>query len=458
MSGYKRATVTISEQEYRRLHEADIKRRFRAPKKTRTENTEQMADLAQALQQMQARQREIEESLGHFDGQVDRASAEVLQTILDQNALSYGSLSAMVDQASARSDDALAYVSQLFAERMDQERAQYRQSLDALAQRLNAQNEERHTKEQTARRWLRQAVLLADSIHTQFEHERFLPGQLARVYRSLDLAQGNLAQGFLDSCLQTSQQAFLDLSDLRFELEQRVLEWQTEYRRAYHAIRDVLAQVELNASVHALGLDGEELPERVAVAYWTGGGYQRLLDNCRHVLDALVQEQHTIPIEDLRRTHQEWRPQLLERLASLVYEARLRALSSQLRMNIAERALQALESHGFTLDQSGYANDDMRQAFSAFLENGDGSQVTIEVVPNDAADQALANELIMTTEHMELKSEHEVRLQWQELCQTLNQDRLHVSRPEIRAVPPARAEQRVDSTPRLERTIVQPER
>ena len=458
MSGYKRATVTISEQEYRRLHEADMKRRFRGHKKTRVENSGQTAELAEALQQMQERQRQIEEALGDLDQHFDRAGTQAVQAILNQNALGYESLSAMVHEAAARNEDALAYLSQLFAERMDREREQYRQNLDVLAQRLSAQSQERYSKEQAARRWLRQSVILADSIHTQFDHERFLPGTLSRIYRNLDFAQSNLAQGFLDASVQASQQAFLDVSDLRFELEQRVLEWQTEYRRAYHAIRDVLAEVELNARVSALGLQGEELAEQVDVAYWIGGEYQRLLDNCRHVLDALVQEQHTISTEDLRRTHQEWRPQLLDRLASLVYEARLRALSSQLRMNIAERALQALESHGFMLDRSGYAEDDMRQAFRAFLENDDGSQVTIEVVPDQGADQELANELIMTTEHVELKSEHEVRLQWQELCQSLNQDHLFVSRPEIRALPPVRVEERRDSASRLEPSILRSER
>jgi nitrate reductase assembly molybdenum cofactor insertion protein NarJ len=444
MSGYKRATVTISEQEYRRLHETDMKRRFRGHKQTKSRDTVQTAELTQALQRMQDRQRELEEALGDLDRGFDQAGAQAMQDILTQNALYYESLATTMQEAANRHDDALAYMSQIFGERMDQEREQYRHNLDALARQLDVYNEGRQVKEQAARHWLRQAVVLADCIQTQFEHERFLPGRLPRIFRSLDLAQSN--------------QAFLELSDLRIELEQRLLEWQTEYQRAYQAIRDVLAEVELNAKVNALGLQGEELPETVDVAYWTGGEYQRLLENCRHVLEALVHDQQSIPTEDLRRTHTEWRPQLMDRLESLVYEARLRALSSQLRMNIAERALQALENHGFTLDQSGYANDDMRQSFTAFLENGDGSQVTIEVVPTANASQQLANELIMTTDHARLKSEHEVRMQWQELCQSLNQDNLYVSRPEIRAFPPASIVERGEQPPRLEQPVVRSER
>ena len=53
MSGYKRATVTISEQEYRRLHEADMKRRFREHTKVKAKNSGQTADLTNTLQQME---------------------------------------------------------------------------------------------------------------------------------------------------------------------------------------------------------------------------------------------------------------------------------------------------------------------------------------------------------------------------------------------------------------------
>jgi hypothetical protein len=186
-------------------------------------------------------------------------------------------------------------------------------------------------------------------------------------------------------------------------------------------------------------LEGEELIEQVDLAFWSNGKYRELLDRSQRLLMLLAQERRSISTEDLKRTYNEFLPLLRETFESIIYEARLSALNSQLRMNIAERALQALETHGFRLNASGYTNKDMRAAFTANLENADGSQVMIEVLPTQKAQQELTNELVVITNHPTLRTEHEARLQWQELCRTLNQYDLDVSRPEIRATPPLTA-------------------
>jgi hypothetical protein len=290
-------------------------------------------------------------------------------------------------------------------------------------------------KTEVARQWLRQSVVLADFIQEQFNHERYLPGRLSKIHRSLNFAQNNLAQGFLESSLQVSQQAFLELSDLHFELEQCVVEWQTEFEKASGAIHQILTELKLNARVNALGLQGEELTEQVDLDYWTEGKYRQLFDVCRKVMTRLGQDQEHLSREELRRVNTELFPFITERFESIVYEARFNALNSQLRMNIAERALQALEIHGFRLNESGYANQDMRARFTADLENSDGSRVSIQVLPKDLSTQELSNDLVIITNHPYLKTEQEARLQWEELRQTLNQHNLNVSRPEIRSTP-----------------------
>jgi hypothetical protein len=197
-----------------------------------------------------------------------------------------------------------------------------------------------------------------------------------------------------------------------------------------------------------VGLEGEELSEQVDLAYWSGGKYHELLDKSRQLLRLLSQEQQTISTEELRRTYGELLPVVEDRFESIIYEARLNALNSQLRMNIAERALQALEIQGFKLSGAGYANQDMRAAFTASLENFDGSRVLIEVMPTGTTKPDLTNELVVITNHPHLRTEHEARLQWQELCRSLGQYDLQVGRPEVRATPPPTA-----STPAVQPAV-----
>ena len=456
MSGFKRATVTISEEEYRRLHEADIKRKFRERKKPEAQNVERSAELARAVEQMQRRQQQLEQALRELDQGFNQApvDTEALDAIIMQNALSYEDLAAMLEETASANNENLENLAQVFDERMDRQREEYRRALHTLFDRQDIFEQEESVKEQLARQWLERSQHMASFLQEQFDHERFLPGRLSRILPSLEFAEANLSQGVWESSLQHSQQAFLQLNELRLDLEQHVLEWETEYDHAYRAIREVIQDLELNAKVSAFGLEGEELADEVDLTYWTGGKYEELLNNSQQILEILVQDRQQIPAEDLRRTYTEWLPDITKRLEALIYEARLNALNSQLRMNIAERALQALENHGFTLSESGYKDGDMRSSFTACLDNPDGSQVTIQVLPTDSPVQDLANELVIETRHAELKTEQEVHLQWQELRRSLDVDNLHISQPEIRTRPPLAPHPQVQQPQVLNKPLV----
>lgn len=445
MSGYKRATVTISEEEYRRLHQADMKQRFRERKRPKTQPQEQSIDWAPALQQLEFRQQELDQALRDLSGGMEQFEAEVMPEIRAQNSQYYESLAALIEEHTSGAYVALEELSQGLHAEMQRERARRHSELDIIRQQIYTVHERELGKESVARHWLRRAVAIADFIQEQFDHNRFCPGRLARIQQNLELAQHNLAQGLSEASLQFSQQAFLDLSDLHLELEQHVVEWQAEFSATRGAIQQALTEIEQTTSIPALGLQGEELPEQVDLVYWSRGKYARLVETGRQFLALLDQDQDRITTEELRRVRTELLPILHESFDSLIYEARLHALNSQLRMNIAEQALRALETHGFVLSEAGYADKDMRASFLAQLRNADGSQVTIEVIPTQLAEQELTNELVVITRHPSLKTEHEARLQWEELARSLAEYDLRVSHPIIHETPPASPATTVES-------------
>ena len=459
MSGYKRATVTISEQEYRRLHQNDMKKRF--GRHSRSKNPEphaqQAAELTDMLREMENRQQGLEQALGEINQDLSRAEAETMQEIFTQNALCYENLIGIVQQATAETDHLLAIAGQQFAQRMQEQREHYHRGMNDVMVKLNAYRQKEHARESMARQWLRRSVMLSDFIQDRFDHERFLPGRLSKSLNGLNMAQSNLAQGLPEASLQISQQTFLDLSELHFELEQRVLEWQSEYESTAQALHSFLADVEQNASVPAFDLEGRELPEHLDLEYWTSGKYRRLLNACREVAFALQQDETQISSDDLKRLHTEVLPTVQDYFESIVYEARLNALNSQLRINIADTALQALADYGFTLNESRYSNEDMRRSFTAKLKGRDGSEVTIEVLPTENKAQEFANELVVITRHPYIKPELGARSQWDELCRVLENCGLSISDPEIKPVPPPDVKQRVVSyaTPNKQHIIAE---
>lgn len=442
MSGYKHATVTISQDEYRRLHEAHMKKKFREYANIKAQNSEPAVDVRNMILQMENRQRQFEKALTSLDKNFNQIDEGIVQDILMQNALCYGSLAAALNESSSNAHESLVHLSERFGEEIQRERENFNENLHALVLQLDTESYKEYTKEETARQWLNRSELLADFIQEQFDHERFVPGRLSRILRSLSYAQSNLSEGFYESSLHASQQTYLELSDLHFELEQRVLQWQAEFERTYSSVREMVGELASNAKINALGLQGEELPDLVDLNFWTDGKYLQLMGHSQQLLDNLVQDQQSITEQDLTRIYSHIRPAIRESFESLIYEARIKALNSQLRMNIAERALQALENHGFALGNAGYNNGDMRAPFTAQLDSADGSQVVIQVLPTESTVRELSNELVVITNHPTLKTEHEARLQWDELSQALTQYNLNVSRPDVHPIPtPSEQEQ-----------------
>src|SRR5215216_2399395 len=453
MSGYKRATVSISEQEYRRLHQADMKKRFGEHTKSRAKNQDQDAELINVLQQMESRQRQLEAALCDIHQDASHPDMEALQDILAQNALCYQRLAGAIDATRSSVNDSFVVISQQFAARMQEEREQYHLGLQDLAQRLDAYSYKEQAKEKLARQWLNRSLMLSEFIQDQFDHERFRPGKLSRLLERLNFAQGNLEAGAPDASLQTAQQVFLDLSELHFELEHCILEWQAEFERAQSTLSSLLHEIQLNSAVPAIDLQGETMPEQVDLDFWTNGKYRIAMNRCQQFLTVLAEQQ--LSADELKCIHTDVIPAITEYFDSVIYEARLNALNSQLRMNIAETALQALEIHGFQLNESGYTNQDMRSSFTLRLENADGSKVSIQVLPIDAKTQELANELLVKTEHPYLKTEQEARLQWDELCRTFRQYNLNVSQPEIQSTPSAALPKQVEDLPEPTRQRMQ---
>ena len=111
-------------------------------------------------------------------------------------------------------------------------------------------------------------------------------------------------------------------------------------------------------------------------------------------------------------------PAFQEELDRLIVDARLAALNSQVRINIADLVVQALEQQGFVLQESKYNNNDQRKAFSARVQNLEGSEVIIQVmpVPGDAG----RNELQLHSLDKDQRTEHELRKRSHEITRTLN--------------------------------------
>jgi hypothetical protein len=435
MSGYKHATVTISQEEYQRLHATDMKNKFRDFAKVRSHDSGRDESILNLIQQLEERERQLMNVLSSSGQSFTEVDGTIFQAIQEQTVVNYQQMINTLRNSCTNIQESLAVYSDSFSRELQIDRETNIQYLQTLFFGQELAQEREYAKEEAAEFWLNRCGLMAEFIQTQFDHERFTPGRFEKILRNLNYAENNLNQGFSESCLQTSQQMYLELYDLNIELEQHTLQWHTLFGETYSAINELIAQMTSNADIRALGLSGEELPDYINLDFWTNGRFQHLLEHCRQLTIYMVQDQNILTFEDIQRINSQILPTIRETFEKIIFDARLNALNSQLRMNIAEKALQALENHGFVLDEAGYSDNDMRSQFNAHLECPDGSQVLIQVLPTEQAKEDLSNDLVVITTHPFLKTEHEARMHWDELSQSLAKYNLRVSRPQIMAAP-----------------------
>jgi hypothetical protein len=110
--------------------------------------------------------------------------------------------------------------------------------------------------------------------------------------------------------------------------------------------------------------------------------------------------------------------ELENEIPHVVFNARLAVISSQVRFNIAEFVVTALQEQGFALETSTYDQNDMRSGYSIQLGNFEGSHVLVQLTPHPS--DPIAHDLDIAFRDQDLRTEHEMRQRAGELAVSLN--------------------------------------
>ncbi len=240
-------------------------------------------------------------------------------------------------------------------------------------------NTDQEEKFSLADEWLASAEVLADFIKRSYPYEFFLPGRMDRLEEALSISRGNLEANMPEAALVTSQQIVSKLSETRIDLERKQNEWQLYYYAAWDGVCRLHAEILANQSVCAIDLDGNCLESTLNVDEWSSGAWTALFDNIQQLLASFESDECTFETAGLRQIIEKELPFYASELENMIRQTRLAALNSQLRINIADLVVQALKEQGFSLEDAGYDNVDMRQGYGARLVNYEGGEVLVQV-------------------------------------------------------------------------------
>lgn len=420
MSGHKHATITISQDEYRRLHDLDMEQRFKKKKNSEDGDSRYNA-LWDAYQLIEERQKEYENVIANMNQDMAAFEAEQSNEILSVQGEYYQSLINElqdIQEENIETQNNLRETTLYFEEVIQNEQIKAQQRFDALLQQVSSIAQDQNSKEDHAREWIENCSQLSNFIKDKYDYDKFYPKEFDRILQRLNLAIQNLNRGYVDSGLQFAQEAFLQFSELRISLEERTSKWQALYQVLSDEVQRISEDVSNTPVIPAIGIEGEALNIDVDLEYWSNGRYSVIQNRLKSLIAMLAEYRQEISFDDLDKLSKETIPIFRKAFSEIVLEARQNSINSQIKINIAYLATKALEKHGFSLKQAQYKNGDMRDAFSAELSDEDGSNIILQITPNKVDN---SSNLVVDTLDNTIHTEDEFMRRWEEINYSLEQ-------------------------------------
>jgi hypothetical protein len=378
MSGAKR--IMVDETAWRQAQSAaarlsDVQRDL--PAMLEAARRQHQADLERTFTAVDARQSQVEQSLAGLSDQARRLEKETTRRLREQAVQLREELQTAI--AETRGD--LAEQERRLQAEIEQERGERQRELSALGAELAMLADDKERAAALARTHLDDARLLHDTIRDALPHDRFTPGALATLGQRIQLAETNLAQGTAQTALAGAQETYLRLGELRVELELRDREWRTAQVTAVSSLTLMLERITAGAELAVPDMEDVTLD----VDYWSDGELTRLRDEVAAAADLARSDDRPLSVAELRKVVDAQAPAYQERLTEIVARAAVRQVASQVRVNVAEIVVDALESAtGYAWEENAYAGEDPRDAFYSRLRQPlTGGEIVIEVAPDE---------------------------------------------------------------------------
>ena len=421
MSGEKRRYVSVEDRELRRLREQESRLRSLSndlPERLNAVRQEAQRDFQQRIapleQRAKAQERQVQNLRSNLR-EVERASNErfrkqredfqsqmreseqrqreaLKSETADLNAsMKHGFQQQRQEYLNITRKQRQEYINLInqqdhkFTNLIQEEKEARKRGQQVLQQQINQVvsdlEQEKNRKETIAQNLLNDLDIIWEQINHGYQHQRFAPGRLSDLKRNLEFARSNINSGINEAAIATCQQTYLDLADLRVELEQKEQEWQLYYHATLTDLGSLIAEVRANRECELeVGEIGEGEKFKVEVDYWVNGRlseYEKLLNGLEQ---QLKEGEKTLTTEEIKEIGEKI-TQLEPQLGDIVEQAKLAILSSQLRVEIADRVVETLNSLGYDMEDAIYEGDDDRNAYVVKMHNIAGDEVVTVITP-----------------------------------------------------------------------------
>ncbi len=395
MSGEKCQRVILRETEYNRVNNSTTRRdNFKANVNSQLEELrlEQRRLLNDRMASIQQRHEHYERALSGLGEEIQAIEREQNRKMREHAQHFQKELGSLQEQVQDQRREYLHLIRQQsdkFTLALENQKKELQKQINDVNERLN--RKEASEKEQ-ALIWLQAVEQILNHIRRHYQHEKFRPGVLERLNRELELIRDNNKMKIYPAVIASGQQAFLNASDLRVDLEKLEREWEANLEVARQSAAEVMASCEaqkecrftLQTEEGPMELDGE-------IDFWTGGALAKLTKTAEKEL-ARLREPAGLTLSDLQSSIQESQ----ERLGvceDLSEKARQAIIASQVRQNIAQAVAGSLHTAGWEVTDSTYESEDFSRSIHVKLGNLQGDEIVTVITPEAEMESAIQNTL-----------------------------------------------------------------
>ena len=419
MSGHKRTTITLSRDELRRLQEAS--RRLSEVDLDFQKIQAQIAQLRsqnlnQTYQEFENRQQAFNHSLDGMTAHLASIEYSTSQAMVRQAASLQDEISRMGtdvwENTYALLTEHTQQMEDAFAESQSARHTQFQQLHRSLSQIRQSEQEKAAYVYQA----IEEARILFESISDLYGREETIQPELQNTSRMINQAIENVNTGFCEAALLSAQQTMDLLTHARIQMENQIQQRQVLRQIAQDRLLKLKETLRANRKVRAVNIQGEPLEGVIDVDFWSNEAWRTIVKRYRRLEEQLTSEKN-IELESIRHMIDEL-DQIEIEIPQIIFNARLAVISSQVRFNIAESVVAALQEQGYALETSSYEHNDMRCSYSIQLGNFEGSHVEVHLTPHPH--DPIAHNLDVDFVDPDLRSAHEMRQRAGELSTSLH--------------------------------------
>lgn len=396
MSGEKRTPIQILRDDFNTMRKQVFnleKQRKKIQEELRKARSENKAQITALQTQLEKRSAEYDRAINSLESdmramakQHHRAIKQQREEFIEAQERQREELMSEVEALENRTDHKIENLRSWTQESMEKQRLEYlsiaekhRKEINHIKSDISAINQKEQNRQDRASAYIRDLKKMLEVTEKNIPHKKFAPGKMEKIRRQLQAAEIKMSEDIPSAAVSIVQQAHFDLMDLEEEVSVKETEFNIKHLEAQKLAAGLLKTVRQNRQ-----LEIEEGDETQEADFWTNGRFSELENNIALIEKVLNEEKESLISEEV--------DELLEKLydyyalqEKLVDEAIERIVSSQVRAEMSDSVIFALQDQGFDVKEGevGYLEADQRKPYLIKMENSSGTEVVTVISPDE---------------------------------------------------------------------------